>query len=113
MFRLWRATINTRNGLAFAIRSEQANPIDEFLAARRGIAKLGLNGGKAFSSFAAFFAPELGRTGLAIGGRAEWRPPSEPARLVLVSRLPSTSPVPSRGYRAAQDKLPAWASFIA
>ena len=24
MFRLWRATINTRNGLAFAIRSEQA-----------------------------------------------------------------------------------------
>ena len=24
MFRLWRATINTRNGLIFAIRSEQA-----------------------------------------------------------------------------------------
>ena len=24
MLRLWRATINTRNGLAFAIRSEQA-----------------------------------------------------------------------------------------
>ena len=24
MFRFWRATINTRNGLAFAIRSEQA-----------------------------------------------------------------------------------------
>ena len=24
MFRLWRATINTRNGLVFAIRSEQA-----------------------------------------------------------------------------------------
>ncbi|HEX7565776.1 MAG TPA: diacylglycerol kinase, partial [Bradyrhizobium sp.] len=24
MFRLWRATINTRNGLAFAIRFEQA-----------------------------------------------------------------------------------------
>jgi diacylglycerol kinase (ATP) len=24
LFRLWRATVNTRNGLAFAIRSEQA-----------------------------------------------------------------------------------------
>jgi len=24
LLRLWRATINTRNGLAFAIRSEQA-----------------------------------------------------------------------------------------
>ena len=31
MLRLWRATINTRNGLAFAIRSEQA--IREELAA--------------------------------------------------------------------------------
>ena len=31
MLRLWRATINTRNGLAFAIRSEQA--VREELAA--------------------------------------------------------------------------------
>jgi double-stranded uracil-DNA glycosylase len=96
-----------------AIRAERANPIDEFLAARPGIARLGLNGGKAFSSFAANFAPELKKAGLAIGGSAAWRPPSGPARLVTVSRLPSTSPVPSRDYRGAQDKLPAWASFIA
>lgn len=31
MFRFWRATVNTRNGLAFAIRSEQA--VREELAA--------------------------------------------------------------------------------
>ena len=32
MLRFWRATINTRNGLAFAIRSEQAIELAFLLA---------------------------------------------------------------------------------
>jgi double-stranded uracil-DNA glycosylase len=94
------------------IRAELANPIAEFIAGRPSIGRLALNGGKAFSSFAAQFAPELGKAGIAIGQRAEWRPPSAPDRRILVARLPSTSPVPTRDYRRALDKLPAWSSFL-
>ena len=58
MLRFWRATINTRNGLAFAIRSEQA--FREELAALalalplawlswHGVEKWALRGGRALA----------------------------------------------------------------
>lgn len=96
-----------------AIRAEEANPIGEFLGARPTVARLGLNGGKAASAFVSHVAPELKRADLAIGARLEWRPSFAPDRRVAISRLPSTSPIPTRDYRRALDKLPAWASFIA
>jgi TDG/mug DNA glycosylase family protein len=94
------------------IRAETANPIADFLDDRPGIEKLALNGGKAFSSFARHFAPELRKPGSAIGEIVDWRPSFLPERRISVSRLPSTSPVPTRRYRRAFDKLPPW-SFIA
>ena len=106
------ASCEREGSLDQAIRGESVNPIADFVAARQGIARLGLNGGKAFSSFARHFAPELTHGGLAIGERALWRPPSRPDRPIVLSRLPSTSPVPTQRYRRASDKLPAWASFL-
>ncbi len=96
------------------IRGERPNPIGAFVAARPGIERIALNGGKAASSFLAFVAPELGRRELEIGRRVEWRPPSPEGggRAVVLCRLPSTSPVPTRDYRHARDKLPAWTSFL-
>jgi double-stranded uracil-DNA glycosylase len=95
------------------IRAEVANPLAEFLAARPSIERLGLNGGKAASAFVSHVAPELRRADLAIGARVEWPQSSAGGGILSVARLPSTSPVPSRDYRRALDKLPLWASFIA
>jgi double-stranded uracil-DNA glycosylase len=95
-----------------AIRAEKANPLAEFLAARPGIGRIALNGGKAAASFASSFAPELGRSGLAVGERRLWSPSFAPGRGILLARLPSTSPVPARDYRRASDKLPLWSAFI-
>ena len=95
-----------------AIRAEEPNPIGEFLAARPSVSKLGLNGGKAASAFVSLVAPELKRSDLAIGARLEWRPSFAPDRLIAAFRLPSTSPIPTRDYRRALDKLPAWVAFL-
>jgi hypothetical protein len=70
-----------------------------------------LNGGKAAGAFAAHVAPEL-KDRLAIGETLPWTPAFSPAKPLLVARLPSTSPVPTRAYRSALDKLPLWSSFL-
>jgi double-stranded uracil-DNA glycosylase len=104
------ASCEREGSLDEAILNETANPVDRFLSERPGIGRLALNGGKAASSFVSRFAPELGP--LAIGRPVEWRPAFAPDRIVSVVRLPSTSPVPTRDYRSARDKLPLWAAFL-
>ena len=98
------------------IRAESLNPIGEYIEARPQLERVGLNGGKAASSFLAHIALGLGRRELAFGRRVEWALPAAaagiPARTIIVCRLPSTSPVPTRDYRCAADKLPAWAAFL-
>ena len=105
------ASCEREGSLDDAIRAARANPNDRFLAAKPRVERLALNGGKAAASFAEHFAPELKK--LAIGAESEWRPPSAPGRIVSVVRLPSTSPVPTRDYRSALDKLPLWSAFLA
>jgi double-stranded uracil-DNA glycosylase len=96
------------------IREAERNPLDVYIARRPSIERLALNGGKAADSFTAAFAPELGPAGgLAIGDTFPWTPAFAPARSILVSRLPSTSSVPTKRFRAAADKLPYWSAFIA
>jgi hypoxanthine-DNA glycosylase len=95
------------------IRNEEPNPIVEYLAARPTVERVALNGGKAASAFAACFAPENGKLRFPIGTTVPWRPAAMPDRLILVARLPSTSPIPTRDYRRAEDKLPLWSEFLA
>jgi hypoxanthine-DNA glycosylase len=92
------------------IRGESANPLAEFIASRPTIERLGLNGGKAASAFVGLLAPSLG--GLEIGKECPWTPPFSPRREILIARLPSSSPVPTRNFRKASDKLPAWSAFV-
>jgi double-stranded uracil-DNA glycosylase len=98
------------------IRLEEANPLGAYIESRPTIGRIALNGGKAASSFLAHAAPELarglGRGGFAMGETLRWRPPFAPDREILVSRLPSSSPVPTRAFRRALDKLPAWSAFL-
>jgi double-stranded uracil-DNA glycosylase len=95
------------------IRGESPNPLGEYIGSRPTIGRLALNGGKAAASFIALIHPELGRDGLAIGEERGWVPPFDPGRRILVTRLPSSSPVPTRAYRQAGDKLASWSSFLA
>jgi double-stranded uracil-DNA glycosylase len=104
------ASCEREGSLDEAIRGEEANPLDRFLAERPLLGRIALNGGKAASSFAAAFAPELGQ--LAIGRPIAWTPSFAPGRAISVVRLPSTSPVPTRDYRSAADKLSLWESFL-
>jgi TDG/mug DNA glycosylase family protein len=104
------ASCEREGSLDEAIRAERANPIDRFLAGKTRVERIALNGGKAAASFVAHFAPELGK--LAIGELLGWRPSFAPGRILTVSRLPSTSPVPTRDYRSALDKLPLWTAFL-
>jgi double-stranded uracil-DNA glycosylase len=106
------ASCEREGSLDEAIRREEPNPLDAFLTAKPSVLRLALNGGKAASSFAEHFAPELGKRGLAIGARLDWSPPFAPGRAISVARLPSTSPVPTRDYRSAGDKLPLWEAFL-
>lgn len=96
-----------------SIRDETPNPLLEYLAAKPSIERIALNGAKAASSFAALVAPEFGRRALAMGAIAEWRPASMPRRSIHVCRLPSTSPIPTRGFLRAEDKLADWMRFLA
>ena len=93
---------------------EEPNPLSEYIEARPSIRRIALNGGKAAAAFLANQAPErkAGRDGLAIGETFPWRPIFAPGREISVARLPSSSPVPTRDYRRAEDKLPIWSSFI-
>jgi len=105
------ASCEREGSLDQAIRDEEANDIAGFLAARSSIVRVALNGGKAADSFCKKIAPELPAS-LRIGEAVEWRPSALPDRSLLVARLPSTSPVPTRGYRGAGDKLAAWRAFL-
>jgi double-stranded uracil-DNA glycosylase len=93
------------------IRGEEPNPLAEYLSARADIARIILNGGKAAESFVSHIAPELPRL-LRIGEALAWTPRFGGGRVILATRLPSTSPVPTRAYRAARDKLPAWSAVL-
>jgi len=107
------STCEREGSLDRDIRSERPNAIDAFVAERPCLERIALNGGKAASSFRAYAAPELRSADLSIGRRAEWRPEGlYGERPILICRLPSTSPVPSRDYRGAADKIPAWAAFL-
>lgn len=106
------ASCEREGSLDGAIRNEKANPLGEFLLARPSVERIALNGGKASSSFALHVAPELPASLFAIGRPIEWAPPFAPGRRILLSRLPSTSPVPTRDYRGESDKLPLWSAFL-
>ena len=106
------ASCDREGSLDAAIRGEELNPLAGFIASRPALTGLGLNGGKAASAFALAFAPELRVSLLRIGGPLSWIPPFEAERSISVTRLPSTSPVPTARYRSAQDKAPAWRAFL-
>jgi TDG/mug DNA glycosylase family protein len=115
------ASCDREGSLDRDIRGESPNDLVGFLDGRPSIERVALNGGKAAASFMMHFASELGHwpRGAAspaapgIGVPLEWRPDFAPGRLVEVARLPSSSPVPTRDYRVALDKLPAWSRFLA
>jgi double-stranded uracil-DNA glycosylase len=100
------------------IHAELPNPLAEYIGLRPTIERVALNGGKAAASFVAHAAPDLALRpelrvkGLAIGESVLWSPQSAPDRPILVARLPSSSPVPTRNYRRALDKLPSWSSLL-
>lgn len=105
------ASCDREGSLDEAIRNEAPNAVLGLLAARPGILRVALNGGKAFSSLRRLLAPELPAS-LAIGEVLDWRPPSLAPRAFSVCRLPSTSPIPTRDYRKAEDKAGAWKAFL-
>ena len=89
------------------------NPIFRFIAERPGIEAIGLNGGAAAAAFLASLPggvplPRLARS----GDSAPWTPSFDPERTIRVARLPSTSPIPTAGFKTADDKLPLWKRFF-
>lgn len=97
------------------IREEEPTALGEYIRDRPTIERVALNGGKAAASFLSHIAPELrpAKAALpAIGEILTWLPPFAPGRRILVGRLPSTSPVPTRDFRCAADKLPSWSAFL-
>ncbi|MCE1197309.1 DNA-deoxyinosine glycosylase, partial [bacterium] len=107
------AACERRGSLDKDIAAGAANPIVEFVAAHPGIIALGLNGGTAASALVAILPaasslPRLAHTGDSL----LWTPPFAQERNLLVTRLPSTSPVPTSEFRVAEDKLPLWKRFF-
>ncbi len=100
------------------IRAELPNPLAEYIHLRPTIGRIALNGGKAAASFITHVRPVLeqgaGPRGgsLAIGKPVLWKPDFGHERRILVTRLPSSSPVPSRDFRNAFDKLPFWSALL-
>ncbi len=94
-----------------AIRNIKPNPISVFLAEHPGIVRVVFNGFKAAATFARHFSVHgpippvlLGPMPWDIGVCNE----AVPSRIVGLVRVPSSSPVPSRAFRNAADKLTAW-----
>jgi hypoxanthine-DNA glycosylase len=94
------------------IRAESPNPLAEYTRSRPGIEHVALNGGKAAASFITHVAPALRGANITIGKPVQWKPDFAYDRRILVTRLPSSSPVPSRGFRNVGDKLPVWSAFL-
>ena len=94
-----------------AIRNAKPNPIPAFLADHPGIVRVVFNGTKAADTFARHFGVR-GPVPLAPVGPMTWDIGSckeaVPSRIVSLVRVPSSSPVPSRAFRNAGDKLEAW-----
>jgi len=75
------------------IKDPAPNDISSLLERFPDISRIAINGATAGRLFAKYIAPGLA---------GEWQTKTR------VFRLPSTSPIPSRDYRHAADKLPLW-----
>lgn len=106
------ASCEREGSLDADIRGEEPNPLLDFIASRPAIVRVALNGGKAAESFRRHAAPELPTVALPIGRPREWKPPSLGGRAILVCRLPSSSPIPTRDCRDAADKAGTWKAFL-
>jgi hypoxanthine-DNA glycosylase len=112
------------------IHGEMLNPIAGYLASKPSIGRIALNGGKAAAAFMNTFSIGKTRGGTeldlkisevkswalsldarALSPDAEALSPDE-SRRILVSRLPSSSPVPTKRFKNALDKLPSWSAFL-
>ncbi|MFQ3548088.1 MAG: DNA-deoxyinosine glycosylase [Termitinemataceae bacterium] len=98
------------------IRDFEINDIPGLLTQYPRIERILLNGSLAAAIFYSFFMKER-HVMPVIGKPVTWKPDfSENASLVqqsvLVYRLPSTSPVPSRTIKTYQDKLPYWEAAL-
>ncbi|HUX37036.1 MAG TPA: DNA-deoxyinosine glycosylase [Rectinemataceae bacterium] len=94
-----------RGSLDADIREAVVNDIPGFVASRPRIDSIALNGSLAAALFEFHFARgsrfATGPIGKAVNLELA-------GRLLVVRRLPSTSPVPTRRFRKAIDKLPCW-----
>ncbi|MFA6508160.1 MAG: DNA-deoxyinosine glycosylase [Treponemataceae bacterium] len=112
---VWDVTAScAREGsLDQAIRGARPNPIPAFLVNHPSLERVVLNGSKAAELFVRFFLKD-GKDGrettipLSPEAPINWEIPDSGGRLVRIVRVPSSSPVPSREYRSAGDKFPAW-----
>ncbi len=89
------------------------NPVVRFIALHPSIEAVGLNGGAAAAAFLAGLSGGIPLPRLAYSGdSALWTPGFDQARTMRVARLPSTSPVPTAGFKSAEDKFPLWKRFF-
>ena len=121
---LWDVTAScVREGsLDQAIRDAVPNPIPGFLRGHANVERVVVNGAKAAELFSRFFLrdPTVVRDGgFTLNGPVplapaaiNWVLPDSGGRSVVLQRVPSSSPVPSREYRCATDKLSAWRAAI-
>lgn len=107
------AACERRGSLDKNISAGAPNPVARFVAAHPGILAIGLNGGAAATAFLAGLSRDVSIQRLARSGDSSpWTPSFDPARTIRVARLPSTSPVPTAGFRSAADKFPLWKRFF-
>jgi TDG/mug DNA glycosylase family protein len=100
------------------IRAMEANPIPSFLDSHPSIARIGLNGGAAAAIFIRLFARGFGFPAHPAAGFRFTMPRALESGMHVrpaasVTRLPSSSPVPSSGFRRLGDKLDIWRKFLA
>jgi TDG/mug DNA glycosylase family protein len=93
------------------IRDALPNPVPAFLLGAPTVRRVVLNGSKSAELFARFFlqgeAAGAARIPLSPDAPLAWPVPGGD-RAVELLRVPSSSPVPSRAYRTAEDKVAAW-----
>ncbi|MGD0727972.1 MAG: DNA-deoxyinosine glycosylase [Spirochaetia bacterium] len=94
------------------ISNERPNSLIDYIIENPSIERVALNGLRASLSFIRHFAPGQKRKDLGIGSEIEWRPETLRGRGVLVARLPSSSPIPTREYRTAGEKVMTWKAFL-
>lgn len=94
-----------------AIRDASPNPVPDFVLARPSIRRIVLNGTKAAELFARFFGAD-GPIPLAPARPLPWLVPGADGLSAELLRVPSSSPVPSREFRSAEEKLSAWRAAL-